>query len=453
MKYQRVTVRQNQRAVVLRNSDFERVLHPGTHRLFAALDQLEVQMFTIDPPAFEHDLVPYLLASAPEVVAAEFVRVELSATQLGLVSHDGVLVEVLAPSSRRLYWKGLVDVKLEVHDIAASPWLPSALASRLGPAQARQPPVPGLAGLLQVLVPESQVGLLLLDGVLVELLAPAARRLYWTGLVDVAVELLDISASAEVPSGLAKRLSQTQLRQQAVGGLAGVLQVVVPEHGAGLLMVDGRIERVLPCGSYAFWRFNRSVSVDLVDLRLQTAEVGGQEIMTRDKVGIRLNLSATWRCTDVRKALSQLQKPVDLMYLSLQLALRSAVGTRTLDELLEDKTLIDEVVESQVRDKVAAYGLALVSVGVKDIVLPGDMKLLFAQVVEAEKSAQANTIRRREETAATRSLLNTAKVMEGNPIALRMKELETLERVVTHVDKISVFGGLDQVLDGLVKLR
>ena len=74
-------------------------------------------------------------------------------------------------------------------------------------------------------------------------------------------------------------------------------------------------------------------------------------------------------------------------------------------------------------------------------------------MVEAEKAAQANVIRRREETAATRSLLNTAKVMEDNPIALRMKELETLEKVTEKIDKISVYGGLDSVLKDLVKIR
>ena len=129
------------------------------------------------------------------------------------------------------------------------------------------------------------------------------------------------------------------------------------------------------------------------------------------------------------------------------------MGTRTLDELLENKTVIDEVVTAQVKAKLADYGLQLDGVGVKDIVLPGEMKTILAQVVEASKSAEANVIRRREETAATRSLLNTAKVMEDNPVALRLKELETLERVAERIDKISVFGGLDQVLNGLVKLR
>jgi regulator of protease activity HflC (stomatin/prohibitin superfamily) len=186
--------------------------------------------------------------------------------------------------------------------------------------------------------------------------------------------------------------------------------------------------------------------------RALTVEVTGQDILTRDKVSLRLNLSATWRYVDVLKAFTQLAKPTEHLYRELQFGLRAAVGTRTLDELLENKTVIDEVVTAHVRTKLTAYGIELDGAGVKDIVLPGEMKTILAQVVEAEKSAQANVIRRREETAATRSLLNTAKVMEGNPIALRMKELETLERVAERIDKISVFGGLDQVLNGLVKL-
>ena len=115
--------------------------------------------------------------------------------------------------------------------------------------------------------------------------------------------------------------------------------------------------------------------------------------------------------------------------------------------------MIDEVVSVHIRKAVDGFGLSVESVGVKDIILPGDMKAILTRVVEAEKSAQANVIRRREETAATRSLLNTAKVMEDNPVALRLKELETLEKVTEKIDKISVFGGLDGVLKDLVKIR
>ncbi len=378
MQFERIIVKKNERGVLLRSGDFERVLQPGAHWLFSAIDTLRVETFALEQPAFTHGLTDYLMAKEPEVVAAEFVRVELSETQVGLRSENGALVEVLAPATRRLYWKAQVDVRVEV---------------------------------------------------------------------------LDISASAEAPAAVVARLVQTQLRQRAVVGLSGVLQVQVPEHGAGVLWVDGKVERLLGAGSYAFWKFNRNVAVEAVDLRLQAVEVAGQEILTRDKVGLRLNLSATGRYTDVLKAFTQLQKPAEHLYRELQFGLRAAVGTRLLDELLENKTTIDEVVTAHVRSKLAAYGIELDGVGVKDIVLPGEMKTILAQVVEAQKAAEANVIRRREETAATRSLLNTAKVMEGNPIALRMKELETLERVAERIDKISVFGGLDQVLNGLVRLR
>jgi len=87
------------------------------------------------------------------------------------------------------------------------------------------------------------------------------------------------------------------------------------------------------------------------------------------------------------------------------------------------------------------------------IILPGDMRNILGKVVEAKKSAQANAIRRREETTATRSLLNTAKVMEDNPTALRLKGLETLEKVTDKIGTISVYGGLDSVLDGLVRIK
>jgi regulator of protease activity HflC (stomatin/prohibitin superfamily) len=378
MKIKRVTVKKNERGLLLRNGDFERVLQPGTHWLFDGIDTLRVETFALEQSAFTHGLADYLMAKEPALVAAEFVRVELTETQVGLRSENGALVEVLAPATRRLYWKGLVDVRVEV---------------------------------------------------------------------------IDIAASADVPAPVVARLVQTQLRQRAVAGLAGVLQAQVPEHGAGILWIDGKVERLLKAGSYAFWKFNRNVAVEAVDLRLQVLEVAGQEILTRDKVGLRLNLSATWRFTDVLKAYTHLAKPAEHLYRELQFGLRAAVGTRTLDELLENKAVIDDVVTAHVRTKLAAHGIELDGVGVKDIVLPGEMKTILARVVEAEKSAEANVIRRREETAATRSLLNTAKVMEGNPVALRMKELETLERVAERIDKISVFGGLDQVLNGLVKLR
>ena len=145
--------------------------------------------------------------------------------------------------------------------------------------------------------------------------------------------------------------------------------------------------------------------------------------------------------------------PLDHLYKEVQFGLRGAGGTRTRDALLEDKTVIDTSVAAHLKEHFEAIGITVKSVGVKDIILPGDMKMLLGQLVEAEKAAQANVIRRREETNATRSLLNTAKVMETNAVALRLKELETLEKITDKIGNLSVYGGLDAVLNDLVRMK
>ena len=121
--------------------------------------------------------------------------------------------------------------------------------------------------------------------------------------------------------------------------------------------------------------------------------------------------------------------------------------------MLGDKGVLDREIGDTVRVKVAEHGMAVRSVGVKDIILPGGMKTILNQVVEAEKVAQANFIKRREETAATRSLLNTARLMDENPTLLRLKELETLEKVTEKIDKLTVFGGLEGVLRDVVRIQ
>ena len=95
----------------------------------------------------------------------------------------------------------------------------------------------------------------------------------------------------------------------------------------------------------------------------------------------------------------------------------------------------------------------MTSTGIKDIILPGEVRELMNRVIEAEKTAQANVIKRREETAATRSLLNTAKLMEDNPTLLRLKELEALEKVSEKVGNVVVANGMDGVLSDLVRIK
>ena len=377
--FRKFHVKKDERALLFSRGDFVEILRPGEHLRFDPLRRLAIEKFDLAKPRFEHRLADFLVKAEPEAVAREFHVLELGPTEVGLRYENGVLAEVLAPNTRRLYWKGYIELAFERVDIATE----FAVEPKLVP------------------------------------------------------QLITLTASG--------------FKAKVTG--ADVYGVQVPQFNIGVLYVDGKLHAVLEAGLTAYWRFGRDLRVEFVDLRLQVIEVAGQEILTKDKVPLRVNLNAGYRVTDVVTAFGKQAKPVDYLYKELQFGLRAAVGTRSLDELLENKGLIDQVVAEHIARRVEGFGLEVDSVGVKDIILPGEMKVILAKVVEAEKVALANVIRRREETSATRSLLNTARVMEDNPTALRLKELETLEKVTEKIDKISVFGGLDAVLKDLVKIR
>jgi len=299
---------------------------------------------------------------------------------------------------------------------------------------------------------ESEAGLVYKNGKLAGVLAPGKRQLYWKGPIEVQVEKIDITSGLEVPERVAKLLGRAKqpLLTQANDAVSSV---EVPDTSVALLIVDGKFTKLLDPGLHVFWKFQRTVKVELVDRRVQTMDVSGQDILTKDKVSLRVNLTALWQVADVVQARSALQNFVEYVYKELQFGLREAIGSRTLDELLGAKGELDRDIQASARGKIEQHGIKLASVGIKDVILPGEMKDILNRVVEAEKVAQANLIKRREETAATRSLLNTARLMDENPTLLRLKELETLEKVTEKVDKLTVFGGLDGVLKDVVRIQ
>ena len=374
--FQRIVIAQNERGLHLYDRRLAAILEPGVYRWFDPLRRHEVQRHDLTVAEFDHPWLDVLLRTDPTLVARHFQVVETGEHQVGLIHKNGRLEGVLPPATRQVYWRGPVEVKVEMLDIGTDYALSRARAALLT--------------------------------------RPSAA--------------------------LAKNLN------------GFILAAEVQDNHIGLLLVDGELVRTLPPGLHAFWRFNRVVKVETVDLRLQTVEVSGQEILTKDKVSLRVNLSAVYRIADPVKARGELGNIAEYLYRTLQFGLRQAIGTQPLDGLLGDKDELDRVVRNYVAERVNPHGLELETVGIKDVILPGEMKDILNQVVTAEKAAQANVIRRREEVAATRSLLNTAKLMEENPILLRLKELEALEKVVDKVERLTVFGGLDGVLRDTVRI-
>ncbi len=306
----------------------------------------------------------------------------------------------------------------------------------------------------------SEVGILYLNDRMHALVAPGERVMIWKAVGDVRLERVSLSGELQLEAKLynaIKLLGLNKLNRLVVGKLSEaklpIFEVVVERNQQAMLYIDGNFTRMLGAGTYAFWQLNQDVKCEHYELRSQTMEICGQEILTKDRVSVRLNLSANIRLTDIVTVAGSVEDYEEYVYKTMQLALREAVGTKTLDDLLLDKLYINETVRELVTEDLNNIGIELERVGLKDIILPGDMKTILNQVVEAQKTAEANVIRRREETAATRSLHNTAKLMENNPTLMRLKELEALEKLSERINQLNIYGGIEGLMKGTINLN
>jgi regulator of protease activity HflC (stomatin/prohibitin superfamily) len=294
--------------------------------------------------------------------------------------------------------------------------------------------------LIVVEVKDSEIALQYENGNFRNVLTPG-RYAYWKGLTDYSFIKADLSKIE-----ITEKIDLNTLQKKEV--LPYVRIYVVESFEKGLLYIDGKFERMLETGVYYFWKNAVIISVMKADLRQLQIEVSGQEILTRDKAALRINFYAQYKVTDIVKALVENKDYEKQLYILLQLALREFIGTLSLDELLDKKESISEYVVMALKEKASTLGVEIKGCGVRDIILPGEMKDIMNQVLIAEKKAQANVIMRREETASTRSLLNTAKLMEENEMLFKLKEMEYVEKIADKINSISLSGG-NQVLDQL----
>ncbi|ASA25988.1 slipin family protein [Paenibacillus donghaensis] len=288
-----------------------------------------------------------------------------------------------------------------------------------------------LRGDLQVVsVADNEYVLLYEDGRFQGLLTPG-KYAFWTALKNHQFVSADIR-QPELPEGVNRAL---------LGHLVQYVQSFeVAYYEVGVLYYNNVLQRELAPGRYDFWRGPVKVAVKTVDLRQQQLDMTGQEMLTEDKVSLRLNFVGQYSIVSPLRML-QIKSLEEQIYISLQLALREYVGSLKLDELLRMKQEVGTFVLERLRQQSESYGVEFHSAGVKDIILPGEVKDILNTVLLAEKKAQANLITRREETASTRSLLNTAKLMDENQTLYRLKELEFLEKISEKIGNVSLVGG------------
>lgn len=344
-----------------------------------------------------------------------FKRIKIRTYEMGLYFRDGEFKGLLGAGTHWLF-DPLMKVRVDIAS-QRDPWLAHDKLDMIVKSGALK----DRAVVLDL--KDHQRGLVWVEGRFTGLLSPGLYA-YWTGVKDVRVEVVDarqVRFEHEDLKVIARSISARSL-----------LDVCTVERNcAGVLFIDCRYVETLEPGLYAFWKGAADAKVVEIDLREATADVNGQEIMTADKVSLRMNAVVTYRIADAHKAVSATDDVRQTLYRETQLALRAVVGARELDAFLTDKDAVAQEIEQAVRRRAGELGLEVVSVGIRDVILPGDMKDLMNKVTEAKKAAEANLIARREETAAMRSQANTAKLLADNPTLMRLRELEVLEKIAS----------------------
>jgi regulator of protease activity HflC (stomatin/prohibitin superfamily) len=357
--------------------------------------------------------------------------------------RNGRLERVLAPGRYRLF-DPRNELKVETFAVVRAEFP----AERYAVIKAERPEI--AAELFTAVETHAdEVAIISLDARPMLLIGPWQIRVYWKVATAVDVERIDVARDPKVAP---RHLTLVERARNPY-----LAETLVENHEAGLLCVEGRfVERLAP-GRHAYWSVNRKVEVKRLDLRPQAVEITAQEMLTKDRIALRVTLTALRRIVDPERAVSAVVDVDGWLYRLVQFAIREAVAARTLDEVLSAKSVLDAELRAFVRERLVETGIEVSELGVKDVILPGEIRLLVNKVVEAERTAKANLIRRQEETAATRSLLNTAKLMEENPLLLRLKELESLERLVEKVGRIDLHAGegqgFDALLSKLVRLK
>jgi regulator of protease activity HflC (stomatin/prohibitin superfamily) len=281
-------------------------------------------------------------------------------------------------------------------------------------------------------VKEGEIVLQYVNGLLQAVLTPG-RYACWKGVMSYEFVRADTSKIA-----ITEAIDRATLTGKLLEPF--VRTYVVESYEKALLFVDGVYVEVLEAGVYYWWKNAVTIRVGKVDTRQQQTDITGQEILTRDKAMLRINAYAQYRVVSIEQAMIRNKDYERQLYVSFQFALREFVSTLTFDELLDRKESLAPFVLQAVAAQAAELGVEVTGFGIKDIILPGDVKEIMNQVLVAEKKAQANIIMRREETASTRSLLNTAKLMEDNQMLFKLKEMEYVEKIAEKINSISVSG-------------
>lgn len=203
-----------------------------------------------------------------------------------------------------------------------------------------------------------------------------------------------------------------------------IRRITVFEYEKGLKYIKGKFDQILEPGQY--WYIPFSSSIQKIDIRPRFVSITGQEVLSSDSITLKVSLAAKYQIVNPDIAINHVHNYQEALYLELQLALREIIGNAAIDTLLESRNEFSEKLFELTHEKIKELGLELLSVNIKDIMFPGPLKQIFAQVVKARKEGQAALEKARGETAALRNLANAAKMIESNPNLMNLRLIQSV---------------------------
>jgi regulator of protease activity HflC (stomatin/prohibitin superfamily) len=223
---------------------------------------------------------------------------------------------------------------------------------------------------------------------------------------------------------------------------------IIKDTHRGLWYEDGKLIKILEAGRYVIPRhidlgFYRrpKIEVVLVDVRERDLTIKGQEILTADKVAIRVSIIVQFRVTDPRAALHEVASYEERLYSDVQLAARRSLASMNLEEILTNRNRLSEDILRDVKESAATYGVAIFRADVKDLIFPGNLQEIMNRVLAAERMSQAQLVEARtkaevqridaEASAETQRLESQARV-EANRLAA--ESAAEVQRIKTEAD-------------------
>jgi regulator of protease activity HflC (stomatin/prohibitin superfamily) len=184
-------------------------------------------------------------------------------------------------------------------------------------------------------------------------------------------------------------------------------EIIIKDTHRGLWYVDGVLERVLEAGHYEvpaagkfLWKRRPRIEVVLVDMRERELTIKGQEILTSDKVAIRVSIIVQFRVVDPKAAIHEVQNYEERIYGDVQLAARRSLALMTLDLILTNRNQLSEEILRDVKEVAKRYGVEIQRADVKDLTFPGNLQEVMNKVLAAERMSQVQLVEARTKAAA-----------------------------------------------------